>query len=95
VPHSMEPFLRNNKENTLAYLTVASVTKGLKKFNTNDTSGQCLKDFTRITDSPSKMGCSVNPLHGLTQCLQNPTHFVTAISYARKMFMKLPPGRPG
>jgi hypothetical protein len=81
---------------SLAYLTVASVTKGLKIFNTNDTCGQFLKVFTRITDSPSKMRCSINHYkNALTECVQNATHFVAAISYARKMFMKLPPGRPG
>jgi hypothetical protein len=45
-----------------------------------------------VTYSPSKTGITVYCMEAPLQCLQNAlAYFVTAVSYARKMCMKLTP----
>jgi hypothetical protein len=53
------------------------------------TYGSFHKHIARVTYGPSRISCIVFPL----QCSQNVlAYLAAAISYARKMFMKLAPG---
>ncbi len=58
-----------------------------------DTCGQFHKHFTLVTYSLSKIKCTIHCVHFPIKCFQNAlTYFAIAVSYGRKMLMKLPPG---
>jgi hypothetical protein len=51
------------------------------------------KHFTVVTYSHSKISWTINCIHAPMQCFQNAlAYLATAVSYMRKMFLKLVPG---
>jgi hypothetical protein len=74
---------------TQAYLSIAiSVTALTLVFF-----GQFHKHFTLVTYSLSKIRCTIHCKHFPIQCFQNElAYFAIAVSYGRKMLMKLSPG---